>query len=292
MACPTKRQRQAKQQHTSGARFFTNGLSEDILEVTIDPNYHPDNLSDLDSGESNSEIHLTDGMSFSLMDGSDAGEESEGDGNSDSSGDESDGDIVCTGKKRKSNEDPSDTKAARIVNYVEQQAHQAAMSAHMFWADIMSSNNMKITSFFMPKTPAPTKDHRMPHMQLPDQGSPQLFLHNTNTPISSTNTILPPIPNSQSPMVPTEEDEDLVSFLDMMADDEDGSASMSVLETIKKLTAQAKQFKSSTSLFYLTLLKQFVQLWEKYQQNPCIKSPKCKASHTVAMSIGKGPYMA
>ena len=82
------------------------------------------------------------------------------------------------------------------------------------------------------------------------------------------------------------------SYLDTTADEDDAPNSEPVLETIKKLIQDAKKFKSFTSLFYLHSLKQFIELWETYQRNPRIKAPMCKASHTVAVSVGKGPYMA
>ncbi|KIK97262.1 hypothetical protein PAXRUDRAFT_24716 [Paxillus rubicundulus Ve08.2h10] len=40
------------------------------------------------------------------------------------------------------------------------------------------------------------------------------------------------------------------------------------------------------------VLKQFIELWEKYQHNPRIKPPMLRASHCVATSVGKGPCLA
>jgi hypothetical protein len=46
MPPPTERQKQAKQ-HASSSRWFDNRLIEDVLEVSLDPDYVP--LSDLES---------------------------------------------------------------------------------------------------------------------------------------------------------------------------------------------------------------------------------------------------
>ena len=50
MTCPTKRQRQAKAQHASGARTFDSGFVNTLLEVTHDPNYQPDGKNEEESG--------------------------------------------------------------------------------------------------------------------------------------------------------------------------------------------------------------------------------------------------
>jgi len=46
----TKRQKQAKRQHASSAKYFNNALIEDLLEVYLDPDYLPeiDGKSDTD----------------------------------------------------------------------------------------------------------------------------------------------------------------------------------------------------------------------------------------------------
>ena len=79
-----------------------------------------------------------------------------------------------------------------------------------------------------------------------------------------------------------------VSFLDTTTEDDDRLESVTVLKTVKKLIADAKRFKSFTLLFYLNSLKQFIELWLKYQQNPQIKALMSKASHTIAVAVGKG----
>ena len=57
-------------------------------------------------------------------------------------------------------------------------------------------------------------------------------------------------------------------FLDTTEDDNDITESISVLETVKKLTIEARKYKSFTSLFHLNSLKQFIELWERYKRNP------------------------
>lgn len=142
MACPTKRQQQAKSQRSSRAKVFDNGFIEDLLEVTLDPNYHPDVSSD---SEVDSDTHSLKDMTFSLMDASDIDEESVMSDNSSLYGeDEADtNDLTCIGEKRKIAEDFNDAitqlKSGETVDYVEECAHQAAISAHKFWADIMNS---------------------------------------------------------------------------------------------------------------------------------------------------------
>ena len=85
----------------------------------------------------------------------------------------------------------------------------------------------------------------------------------------------------------------LSSFLDMTGDDKVTESNMElVLETVNKLWEQVKKYKSFTSTFYLNSLKQFINLNMKYQANLKIKWPMQKASHAIAASIGKGPYMA
>ncbi|KIK79518.1 hypothetical protein PAXRUDRAFT_161140, partial [Paxillus rubicundulus Ve08.2h10] len=83
-----------------------------------------------------------------------------------------------------------------------------------------------------------------------------------------------------------------VMFLDTTEDDNDSPESVTVLETVKRLVVDAKKFKSFTSLFHLNALKQFIELWEKYQHNPRIRAPMLRASHCVTTSVGKGPYLA
>jgi hypothetical protein len=64
MPPPTERQKQAKQR-ASSSRWFDNGLIEDVLEVSLDPDYVP--LSDLES-EVDSESNFNGALSFSLID--------------------------------------------------------------------------------------------------------------------------------------------------------------------------------------------------------------------------------
>ncbi|KIK77418.1 hypothetical protein PAXRUDRAFT_28810 [Paxillus rubicundulus Ve08.2h10] len=81
-------------------------------------------------------------------------------------------------------------------------------------------------------------------------------------------------------------------FLDMMGDDSDSENLVPVIDTVKQLIKDVKKDKSFTLLLHLNALKQFIKLWEEYKKIPQICVLKMKASHTVATSIGKGPYMA
>jgi len=143
MACPTKQQQQAKSQRASGAKVFDNGFINDLFEVTLDPNYHPDVSSD---SEVDLDIHSLKDMTFSLMDMSDIDKESVISDDSSLYGDEgSDTDLACIGEKRKVADDfndkalPTQFKTTETVDYVEKCAHQAAISEHRFWANIMNS---------------------------------------------------------------------------------------------------------------------------------------------------------
>ena len=87
-------------------------------------------------------------------------------------------------------------------------------------------------------------------------------------------------------------DTSTLSFLDVTDEDTDNRQTESVLDTIKRLTVDAKKYKSFNSLFHLNALEQFVEMWGKYQHNPKIKGLKMKASHTIAVSVRRGQYFA
>ena len=86
-------------------------------------------------------------------------------------------------------------------------------------------------------------------------------------------------------------DTSTLSFLDVTDEDTDDRQTESVVDTIKRLTVDAKKYKSFNSLFHLNALEQFVEMWGKYQHNPKIKGPKMKASHTIAISVGRGSIL-
>lgn len=65
-----------------------------------------------------------------------------------------------------------------------------------------------------------------------------------------------------------------------------------ISQTLAKLIAEAKQFKSFTALMHLYALKRYTELHRQYKANPKVKAPATKASYAVAVSIGKGPYFA
>ena len=87
-------------------------------------------------------------------------------------------------------------------------------------------------------------------------------------------------------------EESLRHWADLTVDDGDILESVSSYDTVKKLIVEAKKFKSLTSLVHLYAVKSFVEFCAKYFDSPQIKNPTMHASHTVAASIGKGPYFA
>lgn len=163
-----------------------------------------------------------------------------------------------------------------------------------------AQNNSKITLFFPPKPKQITKtthDGAAMAPQAPEVSQSPPELHsNSETQAASTKpcSIDPVLAAQPIPLIADVDttEEPAATFLDTTEDDSDAIKPISVLESIKKLIIDAKKYKSFTLLFYLTSLKQFVELWEKYKQNPRIKAPMVKASHVVAASVGKGPYVA
>jgi len=128
----TKRQKQAKRQCTSGTKYFDNGLVDDLLDLTLDPNYQPlDSEDDFDATDSDCS------MSFSLLDCN--VQESDGSESDHWSSDESGSDI-CTGEKRKHQEDIlTEFEIEATPDYVEMCARKAATHAQRFWASVMTS---------------------------------------------------------------------------------------------------------------------------------------------------------
>ena len=194
-----------------------------------------------------------------------------------------------------------------------------------------AKDNKKITSFFQLKPSILSHHHVQPIHGSPTPSlNPSISIVMPNPPITICDTVLPVSNNEPEPSKPTdlpilpddsndesnksanrgpqsdlldpeqpidndidETNSPLSLFLDTTGDDEvTESNTEPVLETVDKLLEQAKKYKSSTSIFYLNSLKQFINLNMKYQANPKIKQPMQKASHAIAASIGKGPYMA
>jgi hypothetical protein len=169
-------------------------------------------------------------------------------------------------------------------------------------------NNHKITSFFLPQhkrqgqaisqatSPTAASDPELPSSPI-DFDSDIISTHENSVTMTASesesgaelpvgsNHVASPIPDHVEPVI---------NFLDTTEDDNDTDEARSepVLTTVKKLMVEAKKYKSFTSLFHLNALAQFIDLWTKYQHIPKVKAPKRKASHAVAVSIGKGPYMA
>ncbi|KAI6138245.1 hypothetical protein BKA82DRAFT_28230 [Pisolithus tinctorius] len=281
----TKKQKQARQQQASGTKYFDNGLVEDLLDISLDPSYEPDSGLQDDWDATDSDCSIVNNMSFSLLD---------------CNVQESDGSGEC-----KAQDDIVKFKAEDTLDYVEKCAHKAATCAQRFWDDVTSfvtaQNNHKITSFF---TPAPqpimineerstgsTVRHESKALANLPPKVPQLTSCNHNAQSEPTTselvhtTLATPEPQAGDTAV-------AATFLDVTEDDNDSAESISVMGCINKLMADAKKYKSFTSLFHLSSLKHFINLWDKYKQNPRIKAPMVKASHTIAVSVGKGPYFA
>ncbi|KAI6138250.1 hypothetical protein BKA82DRAFT_4021275 [Pisolithus tinctorius] len=146
---------------------------------------------------------------------------------------ESDGSGEC-----KAQDDIVKFKAEDTLDYVEKCAHKAATCAQRFWDDV--------TSFLT------SCDHNA-------QSEP------TTSELVHT-TLATPEPQAGDTAV-------AATFLDVTEDDNDSAESISVMGCINKLMADAKKYKSFTSLFHLSSLKHFINLWDKYKQNPRIKAP-------------------
>ena len=164
-----------------------------------------------------------------------------------------------------------------------------------------AQDSKKITSFFKPKQTTLNEEQDVIIVNPPPATPAPISepLVNQDTPVASTNR--PPVRDTESAApkqtqvtpAPDMADAPATSFLDVTEDDNDVTIkSISVLETVKELIVGAKKYKSFISLFYLTSLKQFIDLWEKYKRNPQVKAPMIKASRVIASSVGKGPYMA
>jgi len=141
MPPPTKKQKKAKQQCVSGGKYFHNGLVEDLLDITIDPNYQS-NEEDYSETDSEGSSTVMD-MAFCLID-HDIGDELE-------SSECSDDEVVCTGEKRKTDGDWQEEVLDELetqgsLDYVEECASKAAASACTFWANIMRRVSVKIVS--------------------------------------------------------------------------------------------------------------------------------------------------
>ena len=184
---------------------------------------------------------------------------------------------------------PTYTGAARTSNYLWKRDLCRA-----------AQDSKKITSFFKLKPKQTTINEEQDVVIVnPPPATPEPISEpsvNQDTPVASANP--PSVQDTESAapeqtQVTPAPDAPAMSFLDVTEDDNDAMIkSIPVLETVKELIADAKKYKSFTSLFHLTSLKQFIDLWEKYKRNPQVRAPMIKASRVIASSVGKGPYMA
>ena len=186
---------------------------------------------------------------------------------------------------------PTYTGAGRTSNYLRK--HDLHCTAR---------NNSKITLFFKPRSKQTRKNNEQdfgiskPPPKTPEPIPQEPFVNSESANPPSVDTVdMTYEATPEHTQVTTTHDvaTPAATFLDVTEDDDDAVVeSVSVLETVKKLIIDAKKYKLFTSLFYLTSLKQFIDLWEKYKQNPQIRAPTIKASHVITISVGKGPYMA
>ncbi|KIO02003.1 hypothetical protein M404DRAFT_28230 [Pisolithus tinctorius Marx 270] len=312
----TKKQKQARQQQASGTKYFDNGLVEDLLDISLDPSYEPDSGLQDDWDATDSDCSIVNDMSFSLLDCN--VQESDGSGECKAQDDivkfkaEDTLDYVekCAHKaatcaqrfwddvtsfrnqpmKLPTIAMPTYTGTGRTRTYLQEQALRRA-----------AQNNHKITSFFTlapqpimineERSTGSTVRHESKALANLPPKVPQLTSCNHNAQSEPTTselvhtTLATPEPQAGDTAV-------AATFLDVTEDDNDSAESISVMGCINKLMADAKKYKSFTSLFHLSSLKHFINLWDKYKQNPRIKAPMVKASHTIAVSVGKGPYFA
>ena len=70
-----------------------------------------------------------------------------------------------------------------------------------------------------------------------------------------------------------------IVWLYSTVDNDDTPENVPVLETIKILIAEAKKFKSFSSLVHLHALQKFIALQEHYMLNPKVKNLMMRASH-------------
>ncbi|KAI6132427.1 hypothetical protein EDD16DRAFT_1699566 [Pisolithus croceorrhizus] len=254
----------------------------------MDPTYEPDNSkNDVDT-----ETLSDNDMTFSLVE--EIVEESTGNSESDDdSMEESDTEIICTGEKRKTQDIGNmlaTFEAEEISEYAEACAQRAAATAHRFWSDttgwqppLEAVGHLALTPPLSFSEGSSEPDTPLPNMKdIPT--SPLVSVCMSSHTIAALEAN-PTTPNELHQIC-------AATFLDITEDDSDAADSAPVLECVNKLIVDAKKFKSFTPLFYPTPLKQLINLWEKYQQNPQIRAPMMKASHTIAVSVGKGPYMA
>lgn len=128
-----KRQKQAKQQCASSAKYFNNALIEDLLEVYLDTHYLPETNGESDTDTNSLDSDSDSGtLSFSLID--EVEEVSDDDLESISDCEASVETVVnITGEKWKEREDILSTLAEfeveETVDYAEKCAQRAAASA-------------------------------------------------------------------------------------------------------------------------------------------------------------------
>lgn len=179
----------------------------------------------------------------------------------------------------------------------------------------------KMTAFFKPRDAA-QNHHAMgstlgpvtsqaPAVDVTDSIAPSLSVHDAicapgltvsdlHEPATQTAPPESPTRHSDNPIESTDNSNELTDspavtpeeFLSPTSDEEDVPEGESVVQTVKRLKAEAKRYQSFGSLFQLCAIENFITLLDWYKHNPKVKSPVKKASETVARSVGRGKYFA
>ncbi|KAF8480617.1 hypothetical protein JB92DRAFT_3133121 [Gautieria morchelliformis] len=285
-----KRSRQAKQQRVSGGKCFDAGLADELLDVEMDPTYSPEGGPE---EADNVEFDADFPWAFSLLEPTEeAGTDEEGPV-----------ELVQIGSKRNvdifEEEDSEDETGG--MDLEAECAEAAARKSCEFWKKVFASaaaGSAKITSFFGPKqlhranAPSPSPE--------PEYISSRISMSLEELPVSlpapvTDQSNVGDIPQQRPAQILEEgaqETSEMASiWVDPTADDEDEPEMQDTYKTVQKLISEAKRYKSFTSLVHLYVVKSFLELQEKYRNSSRIKNPVMCASYTVAVSIGKGPYV-
>ena len=150
MTCPTKWQRQAKQQRASQAKAFDSGFIEDLLEIALDPDYKSEPDSDMEPYSSSNADSLSNGMSFGLMNTSEI-EEDMRDSDDEEEYDVDSGACTDVSKWQWTGDDFTNTivqfqATDKTDDYVEICAHQAAITAYQFWLKTMVKSPVSVVN--------------------------------------------------------------------------------------------------------------------------------------------------
>ncbi|KIJ28803.1 hypothetical protein M422DRAFT_269852 [Sphaerobolus stellatus SS14] len=307
-----KKVRLAKQQRASGSHTFHSGIAEDLQEASADANYvleaSQSDLSDHDEGDFESGRD----WAFSFIDNMDRAECI-----TDSSEDEDE--EIAVGQKRKNHATHPEGESYEI--FVQKEASKFGE----FWKGVFNfkkaagpEKDLKLPTRAMPTyngTGKTSMFNKQKALTKAAKGCSNIatFFSRRKDRASSPEIVPPPQELSPQPLIPFQNNSndmangfgglpassshglrDLPSniWLNPTADDKDEEEGVSVSVTVEKLIADAKKYKSFGALLHLHAIKSFIQLQDKFKNNPRIRDPVMRASQVVASSIGKGPYFA